>query len=75
MCGILSPCGASDSQSLFLGKRSNFFIVEIDFCPARFKPFAGGVVEPWAGELSRAWKRALDSLGGRKLVVDLTDVT
>jgi hypothetical protein len=32
MCGILSPNGASDSQSLFLGKRSNSFIVEIDFC-------------------------------------------
>ena len=36
---------------------------------------AGGVVESWAAELSRARKRACGSLGGRKLVVDLTGVT
>jgi len=36
---------------------------------------AGGIVEPWAAELSRAWGRARDSLGGRKLVVDLAGVT
>ncbi len=36
---------------------------------------AGGIVEPWAAELNRAWGRASDSLGGRKLVVDLTGVT
>jgi anti-anti-sigma regulatory factor len=36
---------------------------------------AGGIVEPWAAELSRAWGRACDSLGGRKLVVDLAGVT
>jgi hypothetical protein len=33
----------------------------------------GGIVEPWAQELERAWGR--DSLGGRKLVLDLTGVT
>jgi hypothetical protein len=35
----------------------------------------GGVVEPWAAELSPAWKRACDSLGGRKLVLDLIGLT
>jgi len=36
---------------------------------------AGRIVEPWAAELSRAWERACDSLGERKVVVDLTGVT
>ena len=36
---------------------------------------AGGIVKPWSAELSRAWKDACGSLGGRKLVVDLTGVT
>ena len=36
---------------------------------------AGGIVEPWTAELNRAWERARDSLGGRKLSVDLTGVT
>jgi len=36
---------------------------------------AGGIVEPWAAELTRAWEHACDSLGGRKLVVDLVGVT
>ena len=29
--------------------------------------------KPWTGELSKAWKRAFDSLGGRKLVVEMPD--
>jgi anti-anti-sigma regulatory factor len=36
---------------------------------------AGRIVEPWTAELSRAWGRACDSLGGRKVVVDLSGVT
>jgi anti-anti-sigma regulatory factor len=36
---------------------------------------AGRIVEPWTAELSRAWGRACDSLGGRKVVVDLSSVT
>ena len=31
--------------------------------------------EPWAGELNKAWKRAFDSLGGRKLVVENMDIS
>jgi anti-anti-sigma regulatory factor len=36
---------------------------------------AGGIVEPWAAELSRAWGRACESLERRKVVVDLSGVT
>ena len=36
---------------------------------------AGRIVEPWAAELHRAWERACNSLGRRKVVVDLSDVT
>jgi anti-anti-sigma regulatory factor len=36
---------------------------------------AGRIVEPWAGELNRAWERACNSLGGRTVVVDLSGVT
>jgi anti-anti-sigma regulatory factor len=35
----------------------------------------GGIVGPWAAELGRAWESACDSLGARKLIVDLTGVT
>jgi anti-anti-sigma regulatory factor len=35
----------------------------------------GRIVEPWASELSNAWQRACDSLGTRRLIVDLTGVT
>jgi anti-anti-sigma regulatory factor len=35
----------------------------------------GRIVEPWASELSAAWQSARDSLGPRRLIVDLTGVT
>ena len=35
----------------------------------------GGIVGPWAAELDKAWQSARDSLGARKLLVDLTGVT
>jgi anti-anti-sigma regulatory factor len=35
----------------------------------------GGIVGPWAAELDRVWESACDSLGTRKLIVDLTGVT
>jgi anti-anti-sigma regulatory factor len=50
-------------------------ITTIDTGVQRKLILAGGIVEPWAAELSRAWERACDSLGERKLVVDLTGVT
>jgi len=50
-------------------------ITTIDTAIQRKLVLAGGIVEPWAAELSRAWESACDSLGGRKLVVDLTGVT
>jgi hypothetical protein len=36
---------------------------------------AGKLVPPWTTELERAWQSAAEDLRGRKLVVDLTDVT
>jgi anti-anti-sigma regulatory factor len=35
----------------------------------------GGIVGPWAAELDKAWQSARNSLGARKLLVDLTGVT
>jgi anti-anti-sigma regulatory factor len=36
---------------------------------------AGKLVSPWTTELETAWLSAAEQLRGRKLVVDLTDVT
>jgi hypothetical protein len=33
------------------------------------------LVEPWLGELRNVWHNANQTLEGRKLVIDLTDVT
>jgi hypothetical protein len=35
----------------------------------------GRLVGPWAAEVETAWKTAGENLQGRKLVVDLTNVT
>lgn len=35
----------------------------------------GRLVAPWTEEVESAWRRAKDSLDGRKLMVDITNVT
>lgn len=35
----------------------------------------GKLVRPWTAEVESAWKTAAEGLQGRKLVVDLTNVT
>ena len=35
----------------------------------------GKLIAPWTGELQSAWKSAGQELQGRKLVIDLTNVT
>jgi hypothetical protein len=35
----------------------------------------GRLVRPWTAEVESAWKTAAENLQGRKLVVDLTNVT
>jgi hypothetical protein len=35
----------------------------------------GKLVEPWLGELREVWRNANETREGRKLVIDLTDVT
>ena len=36
---------------------------------------AGGIIDPWVAELNKSWECACETLGERKLVVDLTGVT
>jgi len=52
-----------------------FKITTIDTDIQRKLILEGGIVEPWAAELSKTWECACGSLGKRKLVVDLTGVT
>lgn len=35
----------------------------------------GNLVRPWAAEVESSWRRAGEHLHGRKLVIDLTNVT
>jgi hypothetical protein len=35
----------------------------------------GKLVPPWTAEVETAWKSAQDQLEGRKLIIDLTNVT
>ena len=35
----------------------------------------GKLVSPWTDEVARAWRDAAEQLEGRKLIVDLTNVT
>jgi len=35
----------------------------------------GKLVSPWTAEVAAAWKSAAEQLHGRKLIVDLTNVT
>ncbi len=36
---------------------------------------AGKLISPWTTELESAWRNAAEQLRGRKLVIDLSDVT
>jgi hypothetical protein len=35
----------------------------------------GTLIGPWIAELGTTWRNASQDLGGRKLIIDLTDVT
>lgn len=50
-------------------------ITTIDTEVQRRLVVVGAITGPWAAELIRAWEHARDSLGERKLVVDLAGVT
>lgn len=50
-------------------------ISTIDTPAQRKLVLEGKLVEPWLGELREAFHNASQTLEGRKLVVDLTDVT
>jgi len=35
----------------------------------------GRLISPWTAEVERAWRDAAEGLDGRKLIVDLTNIT
>jgi anti-anti-sigma regulatory factor len=52
-----------------------FKISIIDTRAQRRLVLEGKLVAPWTGELQSAWKSAGHELQGRKLVIDLTNIT
>lgn len=52
-----------------------FKISMIDTPTKRRLLVEGMLTDPWANELRSSWKNAAHELGGRKLVVDLSNVT
>ncbi len=52
-----------------------FKISTIDTPSKRRLLVEGMLTEPWATELRTSWKNAANELGGRKLVIDLSNVT
>src|SRR5207302_5993750 len=58
-----------------LHERSMFKISVIDTRAQRRLVLEGKLIAPWTGELESAWRSAREQLQGRKLVIDLTNVT
>jgi hypothetical protein len=56
-------------------KCSMFKIITKDTKCVRRLIVEGKFIEPWATELIRAWNRAQEGLEGRKLTIDLNDVS
>jgi anti-anti-sigma regulatory factor len=52
-----------------------FKISTVDTRSRRTLVVEGTLVGPWIGELRTSWKNACQELGGRKLVIDLRDLT
>ena len=52
-----------------------FKISTIDTPSKRRLLVEGMLTDPWANELRSSWKNAAHELGGRKLVIDLSNVT
>ncbi|PYX78315.1 MAG: hypothetical protein DMG70_32105 [Acidobacteria bacterium] len=52
-----------------------FKISVIDTRAQRRLVLEGKLIAPWTGELESAWRSAREQLQGRKLVIDLTNVT
>lgn len=50
-------------------------ISTIDKKGARKLVLEGKLVEPWLAELRQSWNAAQEDLEGRKLIIDLTNVT
>ena len=52
------------------------FKISIVESPAQRKLILEGkLISPWTAEVEGAWRNAAADLGGRKLIVDLTNVT
>ncbi len=52
-----------------------FKISTIETLTQRKLVLAGRLVPPWTSEVENAWRSAADQLQGRKLIIDLTNVT
>jgi hypothetical protein len=52
-----------------------FRISITDTPPRRTLVVEGTLIGAWVAELGTSWRNASQDLGGRKLVIDLTDVT
>jgi hypothetical protein len=61
------------SSASVVQKMFKISIVETD--GQRKLVLAGKLISPWTTELESAWRNAGEQLRGRKLIVDLTDVT
>src|SRR5258708_39288692 len=59
---------------LFKGGSDMFRISTIDTSSERRLVLEGTLVRPWVDELRRTWSVASNSLEGRSLVIDLTNV-
>ena len=55
--------------------KAMFKISIVDTDGQRTLVLQGKLVPPWTAEVERAWRSAGEQLKGRKLVIDLTDVT
>ena len=56
-------------------KRDMFKISTVDTQSQRTLVVEGTLVGPWIGELRTSWRNACQELGGRKLVIDLRNLT
>ncbi len=61
--------------NLCVGHALMFKISTIETQAQRKLVLAGKLVPPWTAEVENAWKAAADQLRGKRLVVDLTNVT
>jgi len=74
--GLLQALGnATLASMLRYHKRHMFRISTVDTRSQRTLVVEGMLVGPWVAELRTSWRNACQELGGRKLTIDLRDLT